>query len=75
MVAGRYQGLASDEIVVDTELAKDLNLTVGERVRLLANAGASDAFTVAGIYSRGQGRGNAYVTLRTGWLTWPTASC
>jgi lipoprotein-releasing system permease protein len=26
----------------------------------------SDSFTVAGIYSRGQGRGSAYVTLRTG---------
>jgi lipoprotein-releasing system permease protein len=65
MVAGRYRGLASDEIVVDTELAKDLNLAVGERVRLTSNTGASDAFTVAGIYSRGQGRGDAYVTLRT----------
>ncbi len=65
MVAGRYHGLASDEIVVDTELAGDLNLTLGERVRLMSNTGASDAFTVAGIYSRGQGRGDAYITLRT----------
>ncbi len=65
MVGGRYRGLASDEIVVDTELAKDLNLVVGERIRLTSNTGAFDAFTVAGIYSRGQGRGDAYVTLRT----------
>jgi lipoprotein-releasing system permease protein len=65
MVAGRYQGLGSDEIVVDTELAADLNLTVGDHVRLASNTGASDAFTVVGIYSRGQGRGDAYVSLRT----------
>ena len=65
MVMGRYRGLASDEIVVDTELAADLNLTVGDRVRLVSNTGASDTFTVAGVYSRGQGRGDAYITLRT----------
>lgn len=65
MVSGRYRGLASDEIVVDTELAADLSLAVGDRIRLLSNTGASDAFTVAGIYSRGQGRGDAYITLRT----------
>lgn len=65
MVMGRYRDLASDEIVVDTELAKDLNLVIGERIRLLSNTGASDAFTIVGIYSRGQGRGDAYITLRT----------
>lgn len=65
MVAGRYRGLASDEIVVDTELARDLSLVLGDRVRLLSNTGAAAAFTVAGVYSRGQGRGEAYVTLRT----------
>jgi lipoprotein-releasing system permease protein len=65
MVEGRYQGLGSDEIVIDTELATDLNLAVGDRIRLTSNTGASDAFTIVGIYSRGQGRGDAYVTLRT----------
>lgn len=65
MVAGRYHGLASDEIVVDTELADDLNLAVGDRIRLTSNTGASDPFTVVGIYSRGRGRGDAYITLRT----------
>lgn len=65
MVMGRYRDLTSDEIVVDTELAKDLNLAVGERIRLLSNTGMSDTFTIVGIYSRGQGRGDAYVTLRT----------
>jgi lipoprotein-releasing system permease protein len=65
LVGGRFLGLGSDEIVVDTELAGDLDLEVGDRVRLTSSTGASDAFTVVGIYSRGQGRGDAYVTRRT----------
>lgn len=66
LIAGRYLGLGSDEIVIDTELAEDLNVTTGERIRLTSSTGAADSFTIAGIYSRGQGRGSAYVTLRTG---------
>jgi hypothetical protein len=34
VVEDRYQRLGSDELVVDTELAKDLNLAVGDRIRL-----------------------------------------
>jgi len=66
LIAGHYLGLESDEIVIDNELATDLNVTTGERIRLNSSTGASDSFTIAGIYSRGQGRGSAYVTLRTG---------
>ena len=66
LISGRYLGLGSDEIVIDAELAKDLNVTSGERIRVTSGTGASDSFTIAGIYSRGQGRGSAYVTLRTG---------
>lgn len=66
LIAGRYVGLDSREIVLDYDLAQDLEVATGDRVRLSSSAGASDDFTVAGIYSRGQGRGNAYVTLRTG---------
>jgi lipoprotein-releasing system permease protein len=66
LIAGRYLGLGSDEIVIDSELAKDLNLSTGERIRLTSSVGATDSFTITGIYSRGQGRGSAYVTLRTG---------
>jgi lipoprotein-releasing system permease protein len=65
MVGGRYRGLASDEVVIDTELAKDLNVVVGDRVRIGSGTGSAQAFTIVGIYSRGQGRGDAYVTLRT----------
>lgn len=66
LIAGRYLGLASDEIVIDAELAKDLNVSTGERILVTSGTGAADSFTIAGIYSRGQGRGSAYVTLRTG---------
>ncbi len=66
LISGRYLGLGSDEIVIDGELAKDLDVANGERVRVTSGTGASDSFTIAGIYSRGQGRGSAYVTLRTG---------
>lgn len=66
LIAGKYLGLGSDELVIDAELAQDLNVSTGERIRLTSGTGANDSFTIAGIYSRGQGRGSAYVTLRTG---------
>ncbi|HKS09034.1 MAG TPA: ABC transporter permease [Pyrinomonadaceae bacterium] len=66
LIAGKFIGLGSDEIVIDGELAKDLDVSNGERVRVTSGTGASESFTIAGIYSRGQGRGSAYVTLRTG---------
>lgn len=66
LIEGQYLNLASDEVVIDDRTAEDLNVTVDSRVRLTSSTGASDSFTVAGIYSRGEGRGSAYVTLRTG---------
>jgi lipoprotein-releasing system permease protein len=66
LVEGKYLGLSSDEIVIEAELAKELNVSMGERIRLTSGTGETDSFTVAGIYSRGQGSGSAYVTLRTG---------
>ncbi len=65
LIAGRYLGLTSEEVVIDVELAEDLAVSVGDRIRLASDTGASDSFTVAGIYTRGRGRGEAYVTLRT----------
>jgi lipoprotein-releasing system permease protein len=43
-----------------------VDVSSGDRIRVTSGTGASDSFTIAGIYSRGQGRGSAYVTLRTG---------
>jgi lipoprotein-releasing system permease protein len=65
LIAGRYRGLDSEEIVIDYELARDLNVSTGDRIRLTSSTGATEAFTIAGIYSQGQGRGSAYITLRT----------
>lgn len=66
LVAGRYQGLGSDEIVIDSQLAKDLNVTVGERLRLSSSTGTSVSLIIAGIYNSGRGRGSVYLTLRNG---------
>lgn len=65
LITGHYHGLDSEEIVIDYELARDLHVSTGDRIRLTSNTGAVEAFTVAGIYSQGQGRGSAYITLRT----------
>ena len=65
LIAGRYQGLGSDEIVIDKELSEDLNVSVGERIRLTSSSGVSDSFSIVGIYDAGRGAGSAYVTLRT----------
>jgi lipoprotein-releasing system permease protein len=66
LIAGKYLGLASDAVVVDYELAKDLSVSVGDRIRITSSTGNMESLSISGIYSRGQGRGGAYVTLRTG---------
>jgi lipoprotein-releasing system permease protein len=66
LIAGKYIGLAADAVVIDYELAKELNLSLGDRIRITSSTGASDVLTVEGIYTQGRGRGSAYVTLRTG---------
>jgi lipoprotein-releasing system permease protein len=65
LIAGRYRGLGSEDIVIDYELARDLNVAVGDRIRLTSNTGAVEALTIVGIYSQGQGRGSAYIALCT----------
>lgn len=66
LIGGHYQSLAADEVVIDYELAKDLNVGVGDRIRITSISGIPEPLRIAGIYSKGQGRGSAYVTLRTG---------
>jgi lipoprotein-releasing system permease protein len=66
LIAGKYIGLASDAVVIDYELAKDLSVSVGDRIRVSSSMGNNESMTVAGIYSAGRGRGGAFVTLRTG---------
>lgn len=66
LIGGHYTGLAADEVVIDYELAKDLNVGVGDRIRITSISGIPEPLRISGIYSKGQGRGSAYVTLRTG---------
>lgn len=66
LIGGHFLGLAADEVVIDYELAKDLNVGVGDRIRITSVSGIPEPLRIAGIYSKGQGRGSAYLTLRTG---------
>jgi lipoprotein-releasing system permease protein len=66
LIGGHYKDLAADEVVIDYELATDLNVGVGDRIRITSISGIAEPLRIAGIYSKGQGRGSAYVTLRTG---------
>jgi len=66
LISGKYQGLESDEIVIDSQLATDLNVAVGDRIRLNSSIGVSESLKIVGIYSSGRGRGSVYITLRNG---------
>jgi lipoprotein-releasing system permease protein len=66
LIAGHYFGLAADEVVIDYELAQDLNVGLGDRIRVTSISGIPEPLRISGIYSKGQGRGSAYVTMRTG---------
>ncbi|MCL2661043.1 MAG: ABC transporter permease, partial [Acidobacteriaceae bacterium] len=57
LIAGRYIGLAADEVVIDYQLSKDLGVAVGDRIRLTSSAGNTENLSIVGIYSQGRGRG------------------
>jgi lipoprotein-releasing system permease protein len=65
LMAGRYLGLSSEEIVLAVQLAEELQVTIGERIRLTSGTGAADTFMIAGLYHGRQGHGEVYVTRRT----------
>lgn len=61
--------LASDEVVIGTELAKELGVSIGDRLRLTSATGASVNQTITGLFdlgNRGVNLRNVYVALRTG---------
>lgn len=66
LIGGYYKGLAADEVVIEYQTAKDLNVGVGDRIRITSISGIPEPLRIAGIYSKSQGAGSAYVTLRTG---------
>jgi lipoprotein-releasing system permease protein len=53
LVAGRYVGLNGGEAVVGYKLAQDLNLRLGDRVRVLSSESVTADFIVAGIVDTG----------------------
>jgi lipoprotein-releasing system permease protein len=68
IVAGTWR-LASTDVLVGTELSKDLGAQVGDKVRLATPAGSDLTLTITGIFdlgSRGVNERNVYVLLRTG---------
>lgn len=67
MVAGRLR-LTSEDIVIGTELARDLGATVGDKLMLNGAGGANRLLTVSGLFdlgNKGANQRNTYVALRT----------
>ena len=48
-VAGHFRGLGSEEIVIVYELARDLNVSTGDRICLTPSTRAVRAFIIAGL--------------------------
>jgi lipoprotein-releasing system permease protein len=68
IVAGAFQ-LNTGEIVIGTQLAQDLGVGVGDKIRIQTARNDGDAFTVRGLFDVGNrdgNRRNVYVNLRTG---------
>lgn len=67
IVAGRYN-VGPLDIIIGTELAKDLGANVGDKLRLVTASDAASAFTVIGIFdfgNKGVNQRNVYVALRS----------
>lgn len=52
LIAGRYE-LSGGYVVVGSTLAQNLNVAIGDKIRLNANSGGEDVVTVAGIMTLG----------------------
>jgi lipoprotein-releasing system permease protein len=60
--------LTSSDLLIGTELASDLGVTVGDKLRIAAASGAAQTLTITGIFdlgSKGANLRNTYVALRT----------
>lgn len=67
IVAGTSK-LESDDILVGTELAKDLGATLGDKLNLSTASGATRVLTITGIFdlgNKGANARNTFVALRT----------
>ena len=52
MVEGRFR-VAGEDVLIGTDLAKDLGASVGDKIRLVAAGGRTQVVTVAGIFDMG----------------------
>ena len=67
IIAGRAN-VSSTDVLIGSKLAKDLGLTVGDKLTLKAALGTSVVLFVSGIFdfgNQGQNTGSVYVALRT----------
>ena len=67
IVAGR-QNVGPLDIIIGTELAKDLGANIGDKVRLMTAGQTASAFTVIGIFdfgNKGVNERNVYIALRS----------
>jgi lipoprotein-releasing system permease protein len=67
IIAG-HANLTSTDVVIGSDLAKDLGLTIGDKLTLKAALGPSVVLFVSGIFdfgNQGQNKGSVYVALRT----------
>lgn len=67
MVAGQLR-LMSDDIVIGTDLAEQLGVSVGDRIRVTSGIGRTATLTVTGLFdlgNRGVNERNTFVALRT----------
>jgi hypothetical protein len=61
-------GLSGSDILIGTELASDLGIGVGDKLRITAATGAANTLTIAGVFDLGNKGANTrstFVTLRT----------
>ncbi len=67
LIAGQAR-LLTDDILIGTELAKDLGTTLGDKINVTAATGTSLTLTIAGILdfgNKGPNQRSTYVALRT----------
>lgn len=53
LTRGRFLNLNSGEVVIGYQLADDLNLKLGDKVRILSSEDVADTFTIVGIFDTG----------------------
>lgn len=67
IVAGAPR-ITGEDILIGTELASDLGILVGDKIRIMTAVGASRTLTISGIFdlgNKGANQRTAYVALRT----------